>query len=144
MNKRNFPAHGKLNLTVEKDLLIINGEGPGNLEVVLQYQRDVQQYRDQLNHAPWASLVRLAGVPLLPPEAKGLLIDTIRYASTQNLVATAIVFVDVEYADVIKKFWTSIYQQTPLPYQFFDNSDDARLWLEARIARSSGTASPSQ
>ncbi|WP_240612738.1 hypothetical protein [Alteromonas flava] len=125
--------HGDVALTVEDGLLVIRGLGPANIEAVFTYQRTAQKYREQLNHQPWASLVLLRGEPLLPPAAKSLLIDTIQYACTQQLVATAIVLQDVAYENVVRLFWESIYNQTELPYQFFHQEAEARDWLYEQI-----------
>lgn len=130
MNNRNFPIHGDLHLSIEGQLLLIEGEGPANLEMVLQYQRKVQTYRNKIMHKPWASLVLLSGTPLVPPEAKVLLTDIVRQAQEMHLAATAVVLVDVEYALIVKKFWQSIYEETGVTYQFFEAEQDARDWLE--------------
>lgn len=129
MNNRNFPIHGDLHLSIEGQLLVIEGEGPANLEMVLQYQRKVQAYRDSIMHKPWASLVLLSGTPLVPPEAKVLLTEIIRQAQQMHLAATAVVLIDVEYALIVRKFWQSIYEETGVTYQFFEDERDARDWL---------------
>lgn len=134
MNNRHFPVHGELRLSTDGQLLVIEGEGPANLEMVLQYQRSVQAYRDKIMHKPWASLVLLSGTPLVPPEAKSLLAETIRQAKLMHLAATAVVLVDVEYALIVKKFWTEIYEETGVTYGFFDSENEARVWLEKKIS----------
>ena len=75
----------------------------------------------------------LKGEPLLPPEARSLLISSINHASKQNLVATAVVFQDVEYETTVKLFWRSIYAQTNLPYAFFQFRQDAEVWLGEQL-----------
>ncbi len=136
LNIRNFPAHGELALEIEGRLLRIKGEGPANVEAIINYQRDVQQYRQQLAHSPWASLVELSGQPMLPPEATSMMIDTIKFAKTMNLVATAVVFVDVEFAESVKQFWQAIYQKAKLKHAFFNTTDDAKDWLIDQIENS--------
>lgn len=131
MNTRNFPVHGELRLSTDGQLLIIEGQGPANLEMVLQYQRNIQAYRDKIMHKPWASLVSLSGTPLVPPEAKVLLTEIVRQAQQMHLAATAIVFIDVEYASIVRKFWQSIYEETGVMYRFFETEKDARDWLDS-------------
>lgn len=133
MNTRNFPAHGQLSLSIENRLLIIEGEGPGNTEVAIQYQKNIQPYREKLADAPWVSLVKLSGMPLLPPEATGLMTSSIKNAMTMNLVATAIVLVDVEFAEMVKQFWSAVYEETGLAYGFFDTESQARQWLNHKL-----------
>lgn len=133
MHKRDFPIHGDIQLSVNDGLLIIEGSGPANLEAVLCYQREAQRYRDKLNPHPWGSLVLLRGEPLLPPEAKSLLVTTIQFACTQSLVATAVVFMDVKHASTVRFFWDSVYAETELLHAFFENENDARAWLHKQI-----------
>lgn len=134
MNQRNFPIHGELNLSIDGQLLVIEGSGPANLEMVLNYQRSVIGYREQIMHAPWASLVLLHGTPLFPPEAKTILAETIKSAKAMHLQATAVVLTDVDYAEVVKGFWTEIYQEVDVKYQFFQSEQQARIWLADILA----------
>ena len=115
MVNRNFPIHGSLNICVESGLMIIRARGPANTEMVLQYQREVNQYREQLSHKPWASLTVLSGEPM-------------------NLVATAIVFDDVQYKSISEQFWEGIYQRTTLKHAFFDDELTAKAWLKKQVA----------
>lgn len=130
MSKKAFPAHGNLQLSVEGPLLIIKGYGPANLEMVQEYQRQVIGFREQIMHAPWASLVLLSGTPLMSPEAKSVLMQTIKQAKVMHLRATAIVLVDVEFAEIVEHFWQDIYQDLGVNYGFFATDAEARLWLQ--------------
>lgn len=120
-------------MEIDGRLLRIKGEGPGNVEAIINYQREIQQYRQQLCVSPWASLVELSGQPMLPPEATSMMTDTIKFAKTMNLVATAVVFVDVEYTESVKQFWRAIYHEADLKYAFFNTTDEAKSWLLSEI-----------
>ncbi|MFT6899641.1 MAG: hypothetical protein ACJA13_004082 [Paraglaciecola sp.] len=133
MVNRNFPAHGNLNIYIDEGLLVINGRGPANTEMVLRYQREVHSYRQKLCASPWASLTILTGEPLLPPEATGMMVEAIKSGQALNLVATAVVMQDVQYKSMSQQFWRGIYEQTTLPFQFFDSQYEARLWLQEQI-----------
>lgn len=133
MNVRDFPIHGSMQISVEDRFLLIEGSGPANLEAILDYQKRVQEFREQLNHSPWVSLVVLKGEPLLPPEAKSLLIETINFACKQHLVATAVVFADVKYQVSVQAFWESVYLRTTLPYAFFEHIAEAKTWLTQKM-----------
>lgn len=136
MVQRRFPVHGDVSFSIVDNFLLIEGEGPANLEAVLHYQREVQGFREQLCDTPWASLVCLRGQPVLPPEATSLLIETIKHAKTMNLVATAVVFVDVEYADYVRRFWEHIFQNAALKFGFFNTPEEAKAWLHNQINNS--------
>lgn len=134
MNNRNFPSHGDLALSVEGQLLIIEGEGPANLEMVLTYQKNVLAYREQIMSKPWASLVLLRGTPMVSPESSAILSETIKQAKMMHLQATAVVFVNIEYEETIKRYWEQIYDGTGVNYQFFESQADARRWLHDILA----------
>jgi hypothetical protein len=122
-----------MHLSVEEQVLIIKGAGPANLEMVQEYQRQVYGLRQQVMHAPWASLVLLSGTPIVPPEAKELFVQTIKQAKAMNLHATAIVFVDIEFAEMVQHFWQEIFQDAGIYYEFFETETEARAWLQATL-----------
>lgn len=84
-------------------------------------------------HKRWVSLVLLSGTPLFSPEARQVLADSIKQEKSMHLYATAVVFVDIEYGDAIKRFWTEIYQDTKVTYGFFDTDVEAREWLNDKL-----------
>lgn len=133
MVNRNFPAHGSLNIFIDQGLLVIKASGPANTEMVLRYQREIDSFRQKLCTRPWASLTILSGEPLLPPEAASMMVEAIKTAQNMNLIATAVVMLDVQYKTLSQQFWRGIYERTTLPFQFFDSQDEARIWLHEQI-----------
>ena len=134
MNNRIFPEHGFINLSVRDRFLVIEGEGPWNFEMAQRYREEVAPLREKLIGAPWASLVILHGLPLYPPEAKSFTIETVKQGmDNTGLVATGLVFKDVQYENAIKLFWEEIYKEAGLPYFFSDNEEDVTLWLNKQI-----------
>lgn len=124
-----FPEHGRLKLSTVGQILIIEGEGPANIEAIKDYQTRVVQYREAIMQAPWASLVLLSGVPLITADGIDLLHQIVTDAKALKLKATAIVFIDVEFENVIRQFWESIYKDVGVTYGFFDTEQDAKEWL---------------
>ena len=138
MVNRSFAVHGTLQICIEPNLMVIRARGPANTEMVLQYQSEVNEYRLQLCGKPWASLTILSGEPLLPPEASGMLVESIKQAENMSLVATAVVFDDVQYKAVSEQFWEGIYQRTSLKHAFFDDEQKAKAWLREEVANTQG------
>ena len=130
MNKKPFSAHGQLHVSIDGQLLLIEGTGPANLEMVQEYQRQVVGFREKIMHSPWASLVLLKGTPIVSPEAKAVFIETIKQAKVMHLCATAVVFIDVEFAALAEQFWREIYIEVGVPHGFFTTQHEARLWLQ--------------
>jgi hypothetical protein len=98
--------------------------------MVKEYQRQVIGFRKQIMHAPWANLVLLSGTLLMSPEAKLVLMQTIKQAKVMHLRATAIVLIDVEFAEMVEHFWKDIYQDLGVNYGFFATDAEALLWLQ--------------
>ncbi|MEP1447626.1 MAG: hypothetical protein ABJK37_16085 [Paraglaciecola sp.] len=139
MTSSRFPAHGSLRLSIEGQLLIIEGSGPANLEMVQEYQQQVVGLRKKLMHAPWVSLALLSGTPLVSPEAKELFVQVIKQAKTMNLRATAVVLIEMESVELVRQFWREIYIDAGLKFNFFEAEKDAREWLTSVLENESNT-----
>jgi hypothetical protein len=135
VSKNKYPAHGEMQLSIEGQLLIVKGTGPANIEMVQEYQRQVTQFREQIMHLPWASLVLLSGTPLVSPVAKEVFVQTIRQANKMHLRATAVVFIDIEFAELSQSFWQEIFQQAEVDYHFFETEEGAREWLQGILKK---------
>ncbi|MBU3002397.1 hypothetical protein [Paraglaciecola arctica] len=139
MSNSRFPAHGSMRLSIQGQLLIVEGSGPGNIEMVQEYQQQVVGLRKQIMHAPWVSLALLSGTPLVSPEAKELFIQVVKQAKSMNLRATAVVFIEMESADLVRQFWREIYTSAGLKFSFFDTENEARDWLQSVLENDSNT-----
>ncbi|MEI8649054.1 hypothetical protein P4S73_16110 [Paraglaciecola sp. Hal342] len=84
----------------------------------------------KLDHIKWRTS--------LPPEASGMLVESIKQAENMSLVATAVVFDDVQYKAVSEQFWEGIYQRTSLKHAFFDDEQKAKAWLREEVANTQG------
>lgn len=130
MSNSGFPAHGSLRLSIEDQLLIVEGSGPANLELVQEYQQQVVGLRKKIMHAPWVSLALLSGTPLVSPKAKELFVEIISQAKSMNLRATAVVLIEIESVELVRQFWREIYTGAELKFCFFDTEEEARNWLQ--------------
>lgn len=126
--------HGRISFSVEERILYIHGEGPVNNEFFEHYKSHVQPFREQLENKPWASVIRLSGVPLFPPQGRQHILEIICTAKNQNLAATAVVIDSKEYRQSVKQFWHSIYTESVITHQFFDNTEDAVAWLKLQLS----------
>jgi hypothetical protein len=133
VNNKVFESHGRLHLSVDGQFLFINGTGPANVELVQEYQDKIMAFRQKIMHSPWVSLVCFSGLALVSPEAKTMFIKAIKHAKSMNLLATAAVFVDNEYIDTSQRFWSEIYQEAGISYDFFDSQQNAREWLQQKL-----------
>ena len=67
-----------------------------------------------------------------------MMVEAIKQAENMNLIATAVVFDDVQYKGMSEQFWEKIYQQTTLKHAFFEDEADARKWLRSQVEKRQG------
>lgn len=131
---RKFGLHGEYSLKIQEQTLLIRAKGPGNLELVEQYVKDVENQIKWLSeNGAWATLVVLSGTPLLPPDASKLLKRTISQEKYQGLTASAVVLEGVEYSQSISRFWLDIYKNAGIKAALFDDECLAMEWLNEQL-----------
>ncbi len=135
MRKPRFAAHGNMQLSVEKQMLVIKASGSANVEFIKQYHIDVAKLRLQMTDSPWTCLVVLSDTPMLTPDAKTLLTTSTKQAKSDGLCATAVVIVDQEEGAMIRQFWHQLYSDSEVNYQFFEQEDQARIWLQQQLTQ---------
>lgn len=137
MNSSKFPMHGHLALSLDNRILVISGRGPANVEMIQHYQREVLTFKELLQTGPWASLVLLQDMLILPPDAKELMLGIVKIPKDSKLVATAIVIMEKEYPQIVERFWQDIYSNSTVPCQFFISETAARSWLVDMLSSAS-------
>lgn len=128
-----FLAHGSFSLQVEGRILLLHGEGPGNAELIEQYQLAVLRHREALAGQPWGNLVVLHGESLLTHDAVQLMNLSIGRSCASGMVAAAVVLSDTNYPGLGEQLWHQIYVAADMPHAFFDNIESARGWLLEQI-----------
>ncbi|MBT1062369.1 hypothetical protein KJY73_02235 [Bowmanella sp. Y26] len=130
-----FLAHGSFSLQVEGRILLLHGEGPGNAELIEQYQLAVQQHRQALAGEPWGNLVVLHGESLLTHDAVQLMNLSIGRSRDSGMVAAAVVLTDTKYPGLGEQLWHQIYVAADMPHAFFADIGSARTWLLEQIEK---------
>ncbi|WP_088330554.1 hypothetical protein [Lacimicrobium sp. SS2-24] len=125
-----YRIHGSIRIELQDRVLILHAEGPGNADLIQQYQRDVQHYRDQLRGQPWGNLVIFYNEPLLTPDAKEMMYESIARSRESGMVAAAVVLSEVNSPAIVRQFWDSIYQHVGMPHEFFASQEQAKDWLK--------------
>jgi hypothetical protein len=128
-----FAEHGQINLSIEDGLLIIKATGPANIEMINSYRQQVSTFHQELKKTPWGSVAILQGEPFITPDASDNLVFGIKSGQELNLVASAVVIINDDYPSISKVFWQNIFEQTTLPFHFFDDIDEAKLWVQEQV-----------
>lgn len=127
-----FAPHGQFSISVEGRILIVEGTGPGNREVIEKYQKDVLPLKQQLSLTgkPWGNVVVLHGQSLLVKEAEMMVSDITVKSIAMGLAYIAIVLDDVECINIVKNLWHQIYSRSGISFEFFTDYDKAMDWLQ--------------
>lgn len=135
MSRIEFSAHGEVHahFKSEKNILFIDLVGPFNLEFMQKYETEVGAERAKIAAPCWGSLVNVHGLALAPMEATQSGQAIVSKAVTKGLAATAIVLQEPEGITMQKKFWSRVYASSTLPFEYFDNSQEAIEWLTDKI-----------
>lgn len=130
----NFESHGKVNVEFDSGILVISATGPWNFELIEEYREKVGQFRAEIIKNKWVVLLVVDGEPVFVPEAKKLLVKSIVIDKSVNRHATAIVVNSKEYAQLSKHMFHQIYSEAGELFDFFENTNQALIWLKKEIA----------
>jgi hypothetical protein len=128
-----FRAHGKFSIEKEGNILVVNAEGPGNIELAESYHQQISEYLTELSGKPWASINIFSKESFFTPDASQNLIAGAKYAKEIGFVACAFVIKTDEYQHSLKSFWEMIYDKANVEYRFFEDEVTAKAWLKGKM-----------
>lgn len=126
-------AHGSYSIEQQKNILLIDAQGPFNDVVTERYHEDIKLITKQMRHAPWASLVSFKGNGVFTPDAENNLIETTQYREQNGMIAVAAVILNSAYADILQMQLQRIYQSCNIQFNFFSDTKNAKKWLDSFI-----------
>ena len=133
MTQLNFRSHGKIEVTVDDDLVTLDIEGPCNLEFFQEMEAQLIALRPSINPENHTGLIILRGEALAPQEAMAYFTQ---YLKTVRAKAVAI---DLEYAlnpATTEKICAQAYNVAGINHRFFFNKQEAIAWLRACMQES--------
>lgn len=128
-----FRVHGTVELSVQGQILVIEGEGPWNMESMQESGERFKPLTRQLLSQPWAVLVILRGQPIYVPEAAALLSQNVKRDKDNGRLATAVMLNQSATPGFGKRHITDIYRAAGETFEFFDERQDATSWLETKL-----------
>lgn len=137
-----FPAHGRVDFSVDDNIITSQVTGPFNAELVKAVPRTrAEAFKTFVRRGKWGDLIVFRSSALASADAMAALADNLRHRhSTGQLPhATALVLPpDVEGARLLapsylKCFKDSAYDAAGIPVAEFAHEDDARAWLKAQL-----------
>lgn len=133
MFKQSFSCHGKINVTLDDDLLTMDIEGPCNIEFFQQMQEKLTILKPQLNLENYTGLVVLHGEALGTPEAMAYFTQ---YLKTVQPRAVAINLQYVDSPNITREICQLAYGDSGIKYRFFLDNNSAATWLRTCMATS--------
>lgn len=133
MTKSAFQPHGQFEYAVRGRVLHLRTRGPWNRELIEQYKADLAQKMAPLFGAPWGVLATVVEEGIHTPESLESMVEGIRAHRKLGRCGTAVVFERVYGESLVRNMLERMYRQAAEPVAFFHDSDEALIWLLARI-----------
>ena len=124
-----FSAHGSFSVEIQGRVLIVDGTGPFNEEIVSLYSQAINDAIKSLIGEPWDQISILHGMSIFTPEAQRDLIENIKKRKALGLQRSAVIVADVEGTSTIITQLSQCYEDANVGYAFFNSLEDARKWL---------------
>ena len=125
-----FPAHGTVNIVTEGNLILIEAKGLWNIEYLDHLHEELIKAVSQVDKNNYAALITLNGEAVSVDEGFEYHLNFIRQG---NIKAVALNLAYCTTASLTKNMCTKLYRAAGIKHAFFDNSHDARLWLEHEL-----------
>lgn len=133
--------HGERRVWTDGQVFFSENVGPFNLELVRETAAESREPRVRLSGSgPWGSVAVMHNSVMFTPEALDLIRENMKNMErNRNLVAAAfVVSPDAEGRLFCDKIFSEIYGLAGADFEVFEDVDEARAWVEERIAKSVG------
>ena len=130
-----FAPHGDFDFSIDGRVLISKVAGPFNAEFARAYMRAITPIIHTLAESgPWGGIAEFSGSALFPLEMSALIRSQAIIAVEQlQMVANCwVVSPSVEGYGIVDKQARRVYGGV-LPFEIFENSADARVWMDAQL-----------
>ncbi|MGB1237948.1 MAG: hypothetical protein ACPG4U_07030 [Pseudomonadales bacterium] len=126
-------GHGRCDITVDGDLIVLEAYGPWNKEFFIQLHTDLYYSALELRDSGcehYGILVNMHGNALLVQDAIDYHSEFVKLAQTD---AVAMDLCDCDTPGITRDIFNRIYACGSFDYAFFERPSEARIWLEQRI-----------
>ena len=126
-----FVPHGTLELAIEDNLILIEAQGPWNIEYLDYLHKKMSLAVTQVDQNNYAVLLTPIGEAISVEVGLEYHTNFIRNSRTK---AVAVNLAHCTTSQLTENLFSKIYQTAGLNHAFFDNVFDARNWLEGQLA----------
>ncbi|MFC3093482.1 hypothetical protein DRW07_04590 [Alteromonas sediminis] len=125
-----FGPHGHFSLETQSNLIRVTAVGPGNREVIQQFNYAMRNAAMDFNGHMWATQLTLEGLPLMPPDATELLVMGMIKAREHGHIGTAVILEGECNTGLCKSYWQDMFMRSQSQYQFCQNQAEALAFIE--------------
>jgi len=133
---KHFQQHGTFKAKREGSIIVFRATGPWNIEAMQNAADQFIQLSTPLYDSPWGMVGDFYGQAIHVPEAAEKLTEIVRIEKNRGRVATGLVTVNSELPLLVKQHLAEIYGNAGEQFQFFNNVQDAKMWVEERLIQS--------
>ncbi len=124
---------GLQRLSIENNLLIIEGRGAWRLSDITRSHTQLSKDLETLHSSTWGVLLLLKGDSIIIPEARERLIEIVKVDKTKGRKATALVLTDCSVPNLVAAHLNDLYSNAGDEFEEFTDIDSAKKWLNEKI-----------
>ncbi len=125
-----FSRHGTLDIVIEDNLILIEAQGPWNIEYLDYLHEQLRIAVSKVDINNYAILITPKGEAISVEAGLEYHLNFIRQGNTK---AVALNLAHCTTALLTESLFTKLYRAAGIKHAFFDNNFDARQWLEAEL-----------
>ncbi len=122
-----FNPHGTLKLAIEENIILLEAQGPWNIEYIEYLHQELSKAVTQVDHNNYGVLFTPKGEAISVEEGLEYHLRFLRRGNTQ---AISLNLAHCTTSLLTENLFTKLYRAAGIEHAFFDNAFDARLWLE--------------
>jgi len=125
-----FKSHGKCNINIKDNIIVIDAQGPWNLEFVQQLHENLTAAVKQIDNPQYFVLLVPYGEALVVSEG----IDYhINFIQNSHVSAVALNLQHTSTKSITKNLFEKVYQTAGIKHKFFTCNNLAEQWLLSQL-----------
>jgi hypothetical protein len=129
VNHKVYGEHGLFTITMEGNLLVVDGIGPFNEQTITSFHAALNKAITTISSKQWSQIIVLHAMSLFTPEAERQLCVTLIERKKQGLIKSAVVYGDTDCKSMIQTQLSRCYANVGIDHGFFETIDEAKTWL---------------
>lgn len=129
-----FSPHGTLQLAIVDNIILLEAQGPWNIEFIDYLHQQLFSAVEQVKHRNYGVLFSPKGEAISVEAGLEYHLNFLRQGNTQ---AIALNLAHCTTPLLTESLFSKLYRAANIKHAFFDQAPDAKLWLEAELKAAS-------